>query len=64
MEFMNNSHYSAVTEVYFEGHSMCNLIEHFPVTLYAHTVLSQRAKICPLLKSLGSKLVRLSHIVI
>lgn len=64
MQFMNNRHCSPVTEVYFEGHSMCSLIEHFPVTLYAHTALSQRAKICPLLKSLGSKLVRLSYIVI
>lgn len=64
MQFMNNRHCSPVTEVYFEGHSMCSLIEHFPVTLYAHTALSQGAKICPLLKSLGSKLVRLSYIVI
>lgn len=61
---MNNSHYSPVTEVYFEGHSMCSLVECFPVTLYAHSVLSQIAKICPLLKSLGSKLVSLSFIVI
>lgn len=64
MQLMNDSHCSPVTEVHFEGHSMCSLIEHFPVTLYADTVLSQRAKICPLLKSLGSKLVRFSYIVI
>lgn len=43
---------------------MCSLIEHFPVTLYAHIVFSKIAKICPLLKSLGSILERLSYIVI
>lgn len=64
MHNMNNSHHSPVTEVCFEGHSMCSLTEHFPGTLYARTALSQRTKICPLLKSLGSELVRLSYIVI
>lgn len=58
-----NSSYSPAREADLGGHGICSLIGHFPVTLYADTAFSLRAKFCPLLKSLGSKLVRFLYIM-
>lgn len=63
MQLVNSSYFPA-READFGGHGICSLIGHFPVTLYADTAFSLRAKFCPLLKSLGSKLLRFLYIVI
>lgn len=60
---MNNSNYPQSQKCILKDTVYVALLDIFQ-WLYMHTAFSQSAKICPLLKSLGSKLVRILCIVI